>query len=142
MKKMIAFIICFLFLQMNCPASYGEEFVVVCHQNSPVNKLTSKEVKRIFLGKMKKWPDGSSIDIVVNKNKEVHAQFTRDVLQKTPLQFSNYWRKILFSGKSVLPVFVENDVDAKSYLAEHSNALTYIEINSFDKTLKKIIIEE
>lgn len=142
MKKITVIIISFLFMQMNCLASYGEEYVVVCHKECPVDTLTSQEVKRIFLGKMKKWPDGSSIDIVVNSNEEVHANFTRSALSKSPSQLSNYWRKILFSGRSVMPISVKNDVDAKSYVAEHTNALTYIDVTSFDDTLKKIIVVE
>ncbi|MCP3890547.1 MAG: hypothetical protein GY702_17000 [Desulfobulbaceae bacterium] len=142
MKKLTVIIISFLFLQMDCMALYGEEYLVVCHKESPVDTLTSQQVQRIFLGKMKKWSDGSSIEIVVNSNKEVHAQFSRNVLNKSPSQLSNYWRKMLFSGKSMMPVLVKNDMDAKSYVAKHSNALTYIAITSFDPILKKIIVIE
>jgi ABC-type phosphate transport system substrate-binding protein len=142
MKKFIVIIASFLFLQMNCLASYGEEYVLICHKDGPVDTLTSQQVKRIFLGKMKKWPGGSSVDIVVNSNKDVHAQFTRAVLNKSPSQLSNYWKKILFSGRSMLPVFVKNDLDAKRYVAEHTNALTYIDVTSLDETLKQIVIVE
>ncbi len=140
MRKSTVIIISFLLLQMNCPVSYGEEYVLVCHKECPVDTLTAQEVKRIFLGKKKKWADGSAIDIVVNANNEVHGQFTRTLLGKSPAQFSNYWRKILFSGRSMLPVSVKNDVDAKSYMTGHPNALTYVGVTSLDTTVKKLVV--
>ena len=135
-------IVSFLFLLTTCLVASGEEYVLVCHKECPVDQLTAQEVERIFLGKMRKWPDGSGIKIVVNSNEEVHAQFTRNMLNKSPSQFSNYWRKILFSGKNILPVMVESDVDAQKYLLEHANALTYINVTNLNNTVKKILVAE
>ncbi|MCB2182107.1 MAG: hypothetical protein KQH63_08795 [Desulfobulbaceae bacterium] len=140
MKKITVIIMSFLSLLMSSQTAYGEEYVLISHKKSPVEQLTSQEVKRIFLGKMKKWPTGTSIQIVVNINKEVHSQFTGDVLKKSPSQFSNYWRKVLFSGKSMLPVYVKNDEEAINYVSNHEDAITYINIAHYDDTFKKIAI--
>jgi ABC-type phosphate transport system substrate-binding protein len=142
MQKCTVLIVSFLFLLTTCLVASGEEYVLVCHKECPVDQLTAQEVERIFLGKMRKWPDGSGIKIVVNSNEEVHAQFTRNMLNKSPSQFSNYWRKILFSGKNILPVMVESDVDAQNYLLEHANALTYINVTNLNNTVKKILVAE
>lgn len=140
MKNITVIIISFLFLQLSCLAAYGEEYVLVCHKECPVDTLTSQEVERIFLGKMKEWPGGSSVDIVVNSNEKIHVQFTRNMLNKSPSQLTNYWRKVLFSGRMMLPVLVENDADAKRYVVEHANAISYIGVTSLDTTLKEIIV--
>ena len=142
MQKSTVLIVSFLFLVTTCLVASGEEYVLICHKECPVDQLTPREVERIFLGKMRNWPDGSGIEIVVNSNEEVHALFTRNMLNKSPSQFSNYWRKILFSGKNILPVRVESDMDAQSYLLEHTNALTYINVTNLNNTVKKILVVE
>lgn len=145
MKKIIALIVTFLILQMQCFASFASperEFVLVCHKDCPVDELTSQDVKRIFLGKMKKFPDGSSISVVMNTEKMVHDRFSRTVLQKSPMQLSNYWKKNLFSGKSILPVFIKTDAEAMRFLSSHANTLSYISRENLDSSLKQIIIVE
>ena len=140
MTKLAVIIISFLLLQMNCQASYGEGYVLISHPDNPVEQLTSLEIKRIFLGKMKKWPNGSAIQVVVNINKEIHPHVTKKFFHKSPSQYSNYWKQILFSGKSMLPVFVKNDEDAKRYVGKYENTLSFISVNNYDNTLSKIVI--
>ncbi|MBU1405655.1 MAG: ABC transporter substrate-binding protein, partial [Proteobacteria bacterium] len=71
------------------------DYILVVNKENPVDSLTHQEVKDIFLGKKTKWGNELPITLVMNTNEEIHERFTRIMLQKSPVQLSVYWKKIL-----------------------------------------------
>ncbi len=114
------------------------EFVVVVHRDNPVQRLSASKIKSIFLGKERFWPDGSPITLIMNKNEDIHESFTRLMLQKSPAQLSVYWKKILYSGASMLPLAVKDDEAVKSYMSLHINTISYVDVDSLDKQVRKM----
>jgi len=139
--KTTTYIILTLSLLLGYKYALAADFIIVVHRDNPVRRIDQQEIKQIFLGKMTKWPNGTPITIVMNTNDEVHEQFTRTVLQKSPMQLSVYWKKILYSGTGMLPLAVKDDEAAKSYIGFHKNAIGYIAADSVDKQVKKVEIE-
>ncbi|MBU2536961.1 MAG: hypothetical protein KKH22_00870 [Proteobacteria bacterium] len=105
-----------------------------------MDRLNPQEVKDIFLGKKIKWGNDLPITLVMNTNDEIHERFTRIMLQKSPVQLSVYWKKILYSGVGMLPLAVKDDEAAKSYVGTHKNAISYITEDSLDRQVKKVEI--
>lgn len=116
------------------------DYILVVHRENPVQKLSPQEVRDIFLGKKSKWGNDAPITLVMNTNEEIHEQFTRTILQKSPIQLSVYWKKILYSGVGMLPLAVKDDEAAKSYVGFHKNAISYITEDALDKQVKKVEI--
>jgi ABC-type phosphate transport system substrate-binding protein len=116
------------------------DYIIVVHRDNPVSRLSQEEVKRIFLGKLTTWPDATPITIVMNTNDEIHEKFTRNVLHKSSVQLSVYWRKIRYSGGGMLPLAVKDDEAAKSFIGYHKNAIGYISPDSLDRQVKRIEI--
>lgn len=116
------------------------DYILVVHKENPVDRLTHQEVRDIFLGKKIKWGNDAPITLVMNTNDEIHEQFTRVMLQKSPVQLSVYWKKILYSGVGMLPLAVKDDEAVKSYVGSHKNAISYITEESLDKQVKKVEI--
>lgn len=114
------------------------EFIIVVHRDNPVKSLTTSQVKSIFLGKERFWSDGSAITLIMNKNEDIHEAFTRLMLQKSPAQLSVYWKKILYSGASMLPLVVKDDEAVKSYMSLHANTISYVDVGSLDKQVRKV----
>lgn len=134
----ISVAISLVFLVLVGQVSAETEFVVVVHKDNPVQSLTAAQVKSIFLGKERFWPDGSSITLIMNKNDDIHESFTRLMLQKSPAQLSVYWKKILYSGASMLPLAVKDDEAVKSYMGLHRNTISYVDVDSLDKQVRRI----
>jgi len=120
------------------PVCAGPDFIVVAHKDNPVKELPAAQVKNIFLGKERFWPDGSAITLIMNKNDDIHESFTRTMLQKSPAQLSVYWKKILYSGASMLPLAVKDDEAVKSYMSQHKNTISYIDADSLDKQVRQV----
>lgn len=116
------------------------DYILVVHRENPVQRLPPQEVRDIFLGKKSKWGNDAPITLVMNTNEEIHEQFTRTMLQKSPIQLSVYWKKILYSGVGMLPLAVKDDEAAKSYVGFHKNAISYITEDALDKQVKKVEI--
>lgn len=116
------------------------DYILVVHKENPVDRLTHQEVRDIFLGKKVKWGNDAPITLVMNTNDEIHEQFTRVMLQKSPVQLSVYWKKILYSGVGMLPLAVKDDEAVKSYVGSHKNAISYITEESLDKQVKRVEI--
>ena len=116
------------------------DYILVVHKENPVDRLTHQEVRDIFLGKKIKWGNDAHIILVMNTSDEIHEQFTRVMLQKSPAQLSVYWKKILYSGIGMLPLVVKDDEAAKSYVGSHKNAISYITEESLDRQVKKVEI--
>ena len=120
------------------PVCAETEFIIVVYKDNPIKRMPASKVKSIFLGKESVWPDGSPITLIMNKNDDIHESFTRSMLQKSPAQLSVYWKKILYSGASMLPLAVKDDEAVKSYMSLHKNTISYIDADSLDKQVRKM----
>jgi ABC-type phosphate transport system substrate-binding protein len=128
----------FMLLLLGGQVRADTEFVVVVHRDNPVQRLSASEIKSIFLGKERFWPNGLPITLIMNKNEDIHESFTRLMLQKSPAQLSVYWKKILYSGASMLPLAVKDDEAVKSYMSLHVNTISYVDADSLDKQVRKM----
>ena len=118
--------------------AHGNDFVLVVDKDSSASALTSDAVKRIFLGKQRQWENGTVVTIVVNNNPRVHESFTRSMLQKSPNQLLAYWKKMLFSGRSILPLFVDGDEEVIAAVAGNLNTISYISPENIDNRVKPV----
>lgn len=121
-------------------AHANDEIVFVVHKGNPINKLTGQEIKSIFLGKKRTWENSESITLVVQENNKTHETFTRNALVKSPLQFSIYWKKKLFTGKGLLPHAVKNDQKMINFITSNPNSIGYIKKTSLTGVVKDIVI--
>lgn len=116
------------------------EFSVIVHPEHSITELSGNEIKRLFLGKMKKWPEGDSVHLVINTSEPTQGSFTREILHKTPRQLSVYWRKALYSGRSMLPLFLADDQQVLDYVAKHRQAISIISSQAVDSRVKRVDI--
>ncbi|MFC1670701.1 hypothetical protein ACFL20_09930 [Spirochaetota bacterium] len=97
MKKIIIFIFIFsvsVFMTGNdfgkIASASGDVVVIV---NKSRGSLTSSNIKRIFSGKMTRWPGGGRIKVLLNRNSAIYNSFSRKYLRKSPTSVDNLWVK-------------------------------------------------
>lgn len=143
MKRSITIISAFvilLSLAISSPA-IAQPCVVITTADQSIRQLSSVDVERIFLGKMKKWPDGTVITVVYNDEDLIRATFSEKYLRRSWRQVSIYWRKKLYSGRSMLPIFVAGDDRVKEYLLSHPNAISYVAAEGADPRFQVIEVQ-
>lgn len=111
-------------------ATASAELVVVVNKNNASN-LDKKTIQRIFLGKDKKFPDGSTAT-PINQSQESSSRsvFDEEVLGRSSSQVSAYWSKLVFTGKGVPPVELSNDQAVIEKVASNQDAIGYVDVSA------------
>jgi ABC-type phosphate transport system substrate-binding protein len=114
------------------------EILVIVHPNNKVS-LSKSDLKRMFLGKMKKFPDGGTV-LPINQaaGSEVKANFDKLALGKSASQIKAYWSKLVFSGKGNPPKELKNDEEVIQLVSENPAVIGYIDAES--KTNSVIVV--
>lgn len=131
--KKLTFLIGFL-LTFNCHA----DLVVIVHPDNPAT-VDSKSIKRIFLGKEKRFSDGGKITPVNQVNgSPTRQEFDTNILGRSSSQVKAYWSKLIFTGKGTPPEELSNDAAVISKVAADVTAIGYVD-DSTDTSTVKII---
>lgn len=119
-------IIILLFLPFICMSTTAEISVIVNLENS--SEINKKDIKRMFLGKTKKYSNGSSV-IAINlaSGNATRVNFEKNAVGKSASKMKAYWAKLMFSGKGSPPKEVDNEAEAISLVAENPAVIGYID---------------
>ena len=114
------------------------EVAVIVHPSNS-NSLDAAELSRIFLGKVRIFPDGSqAVAITLDETLKTTDEFNEKVLSKSSSQLKSYWSKLVFTGKGSPPKTVSQDVEAISLVASNPNIIGYVDVASVDASVKVI----
>lgn len=115
------------------------EVVAVVSAKSPVNALSHPQIVDIFLGKANRFPDGSpAVPIDQAEGMAARDGFYLGVAGKSPAQVKAHWSKIIFTGRGQPPKEMADGSAVKKYLAEHPNAIGYLERSQVDASVKVV----
>ncbi|MCP4348533.1 MAG: hypothetical protein GY795_23875 [Desulfobacterales bacterium] len=124
------------FFAQNAFAS--DDVIIICNKNVCDETLSRKDIKNIFLGRKTEWSNKQKIIFVTLKNKEVHKVFLKEYVGKTPFQYTNYWKKQLFTGKGKPPKSFNTEESLMDYIANTDGAIGYLS-SAPEKSKVKII---
>jgi ABC-type phosphate transport system substrate-binding protein len=65
----------------------------------------------------------------------------KQVVRKTPQQYTTYWKKSLFTGTGLPPKNFANDQEIMTAVAAQPGAIGYISVSSLDASVKKLDIK-
>ena len=111
--------------------------VAVVVNSANANAVDDSDISRIFLGKMKKFPSGNSIEpINSSAGSAARTEFEKKVLKKSSSQVKAYWSKLVFSGKGKPPKELGSDADVLKHVAANADAIGYVDAGSVDGSVK------
>jgi ABC-type phosphate transport system substrate-binding protein len=118
--------------------SHAEIAVIVSLKNN--NSYTSIDkdlVERIFLSKVKNFPDGTVVKpLNLKQGHYLRDEFNSGFLSKTESQLSRYWSRLRFSGKAQLPQEAQSVEEVKALIANNPSLIGYIDAMDVDDTIK------
>ena len=119
------------------------EVVVVVAAETPISKLSKSQVAKIFLGKSRRFPDGSrALPINQNEGNADRDNFYRRVSGKSPSQVKAHWSKLIFTGRGQPPKEAA-DSDAVKYQLIHNGVnIGYIDRAAVDDSVKIVAIKK
>lgn len=106
------------------------DLLVVVNEQNPVESLTLKEVKQLFLGRMRRFP-GVDRDVDVLDREEssvIHRDFYQQVVSMDPTRLKRYRARYLFSGQGRLPAIVVGQDNLIDKIRSNVSAVGYVEL--------------
>ena len=138
MMKHITVILFILFFMANGALA---DMRIITNKSVGVKSMSPNDIKDIFLGKKKKWPDNTKIYFVISSNENFHNTFLETYIHKSPKQYETYWKTMLFTGKGAPPKQFKTTKALIEYVADTQGAIGYIDSDSPPSNVNTISIE-
>ncbi len=137
MKRQFIYIISLTALWLSIAVSASAADMVVIVNNGNTNSVDKVTVKKIYTGRIKSWPDGSSVKALdLPETNSVREAFSSSILGKSVSNMKAMWAQMIFSGKATPPKVVGSDDEVKKIVAANKNAIGYIAASSLDGSVK------
>jgi len=141
MMKRIALTLLGLALNLSVNGAVADVVAVVSARN-PVASLSRHQIADIFLGKAQRFPDGRpAVPVDQREGAAERDAFYLEVTGRSPAQIKAYWSKIIFTGRGQPPPEVSNSRQVKQFIAEHPNAIGYIDDKLVDDSVRVLLAE-
>ncbi|RKF20410.1 phosphate ABC transporter substrate-binding protein [Alginatibacterium sediminis] len=122
MKKLV------LALSLVLSSSFAFAGPVVIGNPGGADALSAAEAKKLFLGKLKKLPNGASPEVIEYEDgNPLRAAFHDAVTGKSESQLQAYWAKLVFTGKANPPNTVGSAAAAISQVSSNPAAVAYVD---------------
>lgn len=127
-----------LLIALASSAALAEISVIVSASNANTT-LDQATVSKIFLGKSKRFPDGTqAVPVDQDEQSAAREAFNTNVLGKSDSQLKSYWSRLIFTGKGTPPSQSGNDDAVKSLVAKNPNIIGYIDSSAVDASVKVV----
>jgi hypothetical protein len=99
---------------------------VIANPSVKISKISSEDLKSVFLVMKTSLADGSHVEPVLLKSGSVHDTFVREYIGKTAAGLENYYRSLLFAGKGTMPKMLRSDAEMLEYVRKTRGAIGYV----------------
>ncbi len=123
MKRTVIFL-CIVFALVTGAAH--ADVLIITNKDVKDTAITKADLKEIFLGKKVQWADNTKIRFVTLKESGPHETFVKAYINKSTKQYSNYWRKMVFTGKVRIPKSSTTSAELMDYVSGTNGAIGYI----------------
>jgi ABC-type phosphate transport system substrate-binding protein len=115
------------------------DVVAVVSSKSAVTTLSKNQITDIFLGKVRRFPDGTAaVAIDQADGSAARDEFYMRLAGKTAAQLTAYWSKIIFTGRGQPPPAVSDDIEMKKLISANPAAIGYIDRSSVDDSVRVV----
>ncbi len=138
-RQRLLWLLCALVLCL--PPTVGmADMAVVVHPSNPVTSISREDIRRIFMGRLRMYPDSSvaveAIDVA--ESNPLFARFYQSVSNVTPAKLKRQRASYLFSGKGRLPQVVKDEAAMKALVATNPQAIGYLPVDQVDASVRTV----
>lgn len=122
------------------PAS--AEVLVVVSAEAPFTRLTSSDLKDIYLGRRTLIVNGVQVvPLDLTEGTAARSEFYTHYTGQTPAQIKAHWARQIFTGRGQPPQALANSRAVVERLVSDAQALGYIDPSFLDERLRVVTIE-
>ena len=103
------------------------------------SNINEKMIKKIFLGKQKKFPNGQVV-IPLNsaEGNPARDSFNKNIIGRSATQISSHWARLVFTGKGTQPQDLASDSEIVKTVETNQGAISYVDAASVTDKVKVI----
>lgn len=114
--------------------------IVVIGNPGSIDTLSKSDVKKLFMGKKTKLPNGEKAKIIELANGEQgRIAFHEIATGRSESQLQSSWSRLVFTGKAEAPIQVANDAAVIEAILAEPNAIGYVEESSATGDVKVLL---
>jgi len=114
---------------------------IIANPDNSLVGITTEQVKNIYLGKVRSFPGGKSVEAVdQSRDSTAREKFNHDVLDMTEGKRRSYWARLKFTGKAKPPKSMDSDEKVRDWVATHPDGLGYISGDAVNDQVKVLLI--
>ncbi len=117
------------------------DLAIIVNKSNTITEISQLDMQNIYSGKKTTWDDGKPIEAVFLTSNQATDIFLKDVIKKTLPQYTNFWKKAVFTGTGNPPKEFSSAEEMKKFVSTNPNALGFISSSQLDNTLKQIEIK-
>jgi len=103
------------------------------------DSFDERTIKRIYLGKMKAFPNGDKVTVLTLEDGAPETEIFREsALNKSNSQFKSYWSKLAFTGKGTPPTEVSNSAEMINAIKADASSIGFIDSNAVTGDVKVV----
>lgn len=116
------------------------ELAIITHKDSPVGTLAPEQVRALFNGHVRAFPQSSDMVTLIDHPLESdrYRHFYELLFNSPPERIQRRRAAYLFSGKGILPDTALNDKDVITRVATNRLAIGYVEPGQVDDRVKVV----
>ena len=125
-------------LLLPAPAARADVAVVVNAKNT-VAAFGPREVRDIFLGRTRTFPDGR-FAVAIDQSSPLRDEFYQTLTARPVEQINAYWARLLFTGQAAPPLRLPDDEAVLKAVRENEGTIGYVDPARLDKTVRLLLL--
>ena len=114
-----------LVLGLTPGSAADNDFVIVVHESNATPALARARVDAMFLGKIAKWPDGSDVTVVSNRDEALCEEFSQAIHARSGAAVTAYWAAKTFK-EFVPPPPKLDDTEVIEFVRDNPGAIGFV----------------
>jgi TonB family protein len=99
---------------------------IIANPSVKADAISAQEIKTVFLLQQNSLRDGTHVEPVLSQGGSAHATFLKNYLGQNDDALQNYYRSLVFTGKSLMPKSLHTDDAVVAYVAKTRGAIGYV----------------
>ena len=120
-----------------------QNLAIIVNTSNPVDSLSMSELRHVFLGERRHWPNGRRITLVMMEPGQPERKaLIREVCQMNETDFSRHFLHGLFTGEVfVSPKTLASPVGVRKFIFNVPGAIGYVRATDVDASVKVIRVD-
>lgn len=126
MKRVLRGMLAAAILCLLAGSASAGQLRVIGNRSVPAASLDQREIRDIFLGKMKVWENGMRVECVILAKGDTQEAFLKHYVKKNHSTFTRYWKKKVFTGGGRAPRNFDKERDLVEYVEKTKGAIGFV----------------